>query len=40
MGKVDINQQLKKIRDAYDLTVVQYQKGFNPFDNIPEEIIN
>ena len=39
-GKVDINQQLKKIRDAYDLTVVQYQKGFNPFDNIPEEIIN
>jgi SAM-dependent methyltransferase len=39
-GKVDINQQLKKIREAYDLTVVQYQKGINPFDNIPEEIIN
>jgi cyclopropane fatty-acyl-phospholipid synthase-like methyltransferase len=40
MLNTDINQQLKKIQKAYDLTVEQYQKGINPFDSIPEEIIN
>jgi len=35
-----MSQQLKKIRKAYDLTVEQYQKGINPFDNIPKEIRN
>jgi ubiquinone/menaquinone biosynthesis C-methylase UbiE len=35
-----MENHLDRIRKAYDLTVEQYQKGIDPYDNIPEEIRN
>jgi hypothetical protein len=31
-----MNKQLEKIREAYDLTVEQYEKGIVPFYKTPE----
>lgn len=35
-----MDKQLKKIQKAYDLTIEEYNKGINSFDNIPEKIKN
>jgi len=35
-----MDNQLDKIRKAYDLTVTQYRNGMNPLENVPEEIKN
>ena len=35
-----MDNQLDKIRKAYDLTVEKYKSGVNPLDNIPEAIKN
>ncbi len=35
-----MSRQLERISKAYDLTVEQYRKGINPYENIPEEIKN
>ena len=36
--KQSMVEQLKRIRNAYDLTVEQYHKGIDPFDKIPSEL--
>ena len=33
-----MDKQLERIRKAYDLTVEQYNKGIDPFEEVPEEI--
>lgn len=35
-----MNEQLERIRKAYDLTVEWYNKGIDPLDNVPEELKN
>jgi ubiquinone/menaquinone biosynthesis C-methylase UbiE len=35
-----MDKQLERIRKAYDVTVEQYNKGIDPFAEIPEEIKN
>ena len=31
------DEELERIRKAYDLTVEQYNKGIEPFDTLPED---
>lgn len=35
-----MDNQLEKIRRAYDLTVEQFQKGINPLESVPDNIRN
>ena len=40
MTKDAMDDQLDRIRKAYDLTVEQYRKAINPLNNLPQEIKN
>ncbi|HEY96166.1 MAG TPA: class I SAM-dependent methyltransferase [Dehalococcoidia bacterium] len=35
-----MDDQLEKIRGAYDLTVEQFRKGINPMESVPDDIRN
>ncbi len=34
----DVNDQLRQVRKAYDLTVIQHRTGIDPYASVPQEI--